>query len=76
MFVEPEQTPTWLTAFFGLSFAAAVVANLFLLRCPRCRGPVGTIQALLKQRFVSLARAMNFCPYCGVSLDELHTDGT
>jgi len=63
-----------LTFFFFACFGASVLGILLFLKCPRCRGPLGATNATLKMGDFLFTRRMNFCPYCGVSLDELHSD--
>lgn len=66
------------SAVFFLGFAVAVLGILLFLRCPRCKGSVGSNNApLLRDHFGLMGRRINFCPYCGVSLDEPYeTQGT
>src|SRR5438552_18112755 len=59
--------PPWLfVAFpgFGICFAGTFYL-LFLLRCPRCRGPIGYTVSYLGNPF-SISRRIRFCPFCGV----------
>lgn len=51
-----------------LLFVGAILAIQFVVRCPRCSAPLG--QIALTIAFGWLRRRVNFCPYCGVSLDE------
>jgi len=54
---------------FGfVPFLAAVVFIHFFIRCPRCKGNLALTPAV----YPSLSRKhrLNFCPYCGVSVDE------
>ena len=60
----------WLPFVFFALFVAAILANLYSLRCPRCRGPLGIANLPLTERRGRLTRKMDFCPFCGVSLDE------
>ncbi|MBL8256796.1 MAG: hypothetical protein JNJ62_09360 [Pseudoxanthomonas mexicana] len=49
-----------------------LVCTLFSrsLRCPRCKGDVGSYTSLIRLRGAPLVRRVDFCAYCGVSLDE------
>ncbi len=60
----------WLPLPFFALFGAAVLLHLYWLRCPRCRGPLGIVNASLTKEGGGLRRRINFCPYCGISLDE------
>jgi hypothetical protein len=52
-------------------FLAAVVGLTFLVKCPRCGGRFGALAGSLVARGF-LSRAVNFCPYCGVNLDDIY----
>jgi ribosomal protein S27AE len=39
------------------------------VKCPRCGGRFGALAGSLVARGF-LSRAVNFCPYCGVNLDD------
>ena len=61
------------TQIYALSFFALIFAPLVILRwyfrCPRCGGSMGALVANFGPlRF--LAKPVNFCPSCGVALDE------
>lgn len=63
----PGELESWrrmfvLVALIGL--AVILVLQFFLLRCPRCTRFLGP------ELRVSLARPINYCPYCGVHLEE------
>jgi hypothetical protein len=50
-------------------FMGAILALNWALKCPRCRANLGrTIALPVGLRFSG--PKVNFCPYCGVSLDE------
>lgn len=59
-------TPAVLIGF--IPFFAAVVYMHFALRCPRCKGNFLLTPAL--QGIFSKKHRFNYCPYCGVSVDE------
>jgi hypothetical protein len=69
VFAAQYQT-LWLTFLFFAMFGAAVMLHMFWLRCPRCAGPVGMTNLRFTGGTGVLTRRMDFCPYCGVSLDE------
>lgn len=60
----------WLPIPFFLAIIAAMILMWRLVRCPRCSGPVGMFRVSLSGRRTFLNRPINYCPYCGVSLDE------
>jgi hypothetical protein len=68
--IAAQHRVTWLPFAFFVLFAAAVLGNLYWLKCPRCRGPLGITNLPLTERGAWFMRKMDFCPYCGVSLDE------
>lgn len=51
-----------------LAFAGAILAVQWI-KCPRCATRLGQV-AMLIGPFVQIRKPMNFCPYCGVNLDE------
>ena len=59
-----------LSFLFFAGFGAAVLGIMLFLKCPRCRGPLGATNATIKMDNLLFTRRMNYCPYCGVSLDE------
>ena len=53
-------------AFGG--FAAVILYVIFLVRCPRCKAPLGQVWA---SQYSAFSRhRLSFCPGCGVSLDQ------
>ena len=53
---------------FGILFGA-VLALLFFVKCPKCGTGFWQLAGQLALHWGS-RRRVNFCPYCGVSLDE------
>jgi hypothetical protein len=49
--------------FAGICFIYAFIASNFLIKCPRCSGN-------LSRSSMKGQTKTNFCPSCGVSLDE------
>jgi FtsH-binding integral membrane protein len=49
-------------------FASAALGMQFFVRCPKCKVRLGQIGVQVGIGF--LKPTVNFCPYCGVSLDE------
>jgi hypothetical protein len=49
-------------------FASAALGMQLFVRCPRCKVRLGQIGVQVGINF--LKPTVNFCPYCGVSLDE------
>lgn len=64
-----KRTPPSPLAFIGfvVFFLAIIVVNWWL-RCPKCRRKVG--QNIGLQVGIGGKKAPNFCPYCGVHLDD------
>ena len=54
----------------AFGFMGAILSFLFI-RCPKCRARLGqTIAMPTALRFSRWSPQVNYCPYCGVSLDE------
>jgi hypothetical protein len=62
--------PTWAAAIPFFGFAAVVLLMLFWIRCPRCGGRLGQFASFANTKLRFYERRINFCPYCGVNLDE------
>jgi len=70
-FYATQHRISWLTFVFFILFAATVLlANSYWLKCPRCRGPLRMTCLPLTERSAWLTGKMDYCPFCGVSLDE------
>jgi hypothetical protein len=52
----------------AIGFGGAIISIMFI-RCPKCRASLGQTVAVPTAMRLS-GRQINFCPYCGVSLDE------
>lgn len=53
-----------------LTFAVAFISMMFI-RCPKCSARIShTIAVPVGFSFGGLRQRINYCPYCGVSLDE------
>jgi hypothetical protein len=64
-----EPIPVVLVAVAIPVFFGVILYMTWFLRCPRCRANLGqTVAVPIAFRWGR--RKMNFCPYCGVSLDE------
>ena len=59
----------YLLGALGLVFALGAIFLAFFIRCPRCRGNVGSLNAGVS-KVVPFYTVINYCPYCGVSLDS------
>jgi hypothetical protein len=69
-----EARPWFSLIFFG-GFAAAILGIMFLLKCSRCGGALGFGSApFTGERTTGIYRRLNFCPYCGISLDEPYVE--
>jgi hypothetical protein len=57
-----------LVGFAG--FASAIVAMQFFVKCPKCRARLAQTIAMYVAFQWGGKRPVNFCPFCGVNLDE------
>ena len=64
-----QPDPPWFYAIFVVVFGGALL-SFYRLRCPRCRTSLGTSILRMIGTSGGLGRRIDFCPYCGVSLDE------
>lgn len=69
----PAMLPWFFVGF--AAFAGAVLYAMYA-RCPKCRAVLGhcVVGRMRFKRSRMFARP-NFCPYCGVSLDEPYPQG-
>jgi hypothetical protein len=51
-------------------FMGAILAFNWAIRCPRCRANLGRTIAMPLGLSWGSGPKINFCPYCGVNLDE------
>ena len=51
-----------------VAFGGAVLYALFFIKCPRCFAKLGQLTGSLV--FSREKDRLNFCPHCGVNLDE------
>jgi hypothetical protein len=51
-------------------FLGAILAFNWLIKCPRCRAKLSRTIAMTVGLSWGSGPKVNFCPYCGVSLDE------
>jgi len=54
----------------AILFAGAILAMQWTLKCPKCKARVGQTIAMPLAFSWGAGPKINFCPYCGVSLDE------
>jgi hypothetical protein len=59
-----------LPVFGMLVFMGAILALNWAIKCPRCRANLGRTIAMPLGLSWGSGPQINFCPYCGVSLDE------
>ena len=57
-----------LAGFAG--FASAILAMQFFVKCPKCRARLAQTIAMYVAFQWGGRRQVNFCPFCGVNLDE------
>jgi hypothetical protein len=68
IFSQGHDPPVPVFLVGGLVFGAAIFTMFFLNRCPKCRTPLGQIAGEIAFHW-GTRRRVNFCPYCGVSMD-------
>jgi hypothetical protein len=54
----------------GLLFAAAILAMQRIAKCPKCNANLGRTIAVPVAMSFGSGPKINFCPYCGVHLDQ------
>jgi hypothetical protein len=61
-----------IVAIIGFAgFFGAIIGMLFFVKCPRCKFNLAQLAPhIASGRFFFAKRQVNFCPCCGVSLDE------
>lgn len=69
-----EALPTWafrVSFFSALGFLLCFMPwSFFALRCPRCKSYLDINSRIGKKTRFFRSNPINYCPYCGVSLDE------
>ena len=60
-----------LVILFGciILYLVGMFGMAYVVRCPRCQGNIGSSYLPLRKWPLSM-KPINFCPFCGVSLDE------
>ena len=53
-----------------LLFVCSGIYGFSLLKCPRCTSYLCSVAGSVKQKKVFFFPRVDFCPYCGVSMDE------
>jgi hypothetical protein len=66
--VAGDHQPPYVPFVAMAIFAAAALGLQFFVRCPRCKTRLGQIG--IQVGVGILKPTVNFCPYCGVNLDE------
>lgn len=54
----------------GLAFAGAILALNWLVKCPQCKANLGRTVAMPIAFSWGSGPRVNYCPYCGVNLDQ------
>jgi hypothetical protein len=70
-----EKSALPLAAVGMIVFFGAILALNYFVKCPRCRANLGRTIAMPLALSFGSGPKINFCPYCGVSLDEPVTYG-
>ena len=68
-FIDDKSPSPYLVGALGILFLVAIIFLGFLIRCPRCRGNIGALNAGVSKS-IPFYTVINYCPYCGVSLDS------
>ncbi|HTT02272.1 MAG TPA: hypothetical protein VMG11_09325 [Steroidobacteraceae bacterium] len=69
-FESSTHMPNFVLFFLGfVVFGGAIMGLQWLTRCPKCSTRIGQSIAL-QVAFGLFGSRPNYCPYCGVSLDE------
>src|SRR5215472_1426878 len=67
----PDSVPKAAIPALGMIiFVGAILAMQWTLRCPKCKARVGQTIAMPLAFSWGRGPKINFCPYCGISLDE------
>ena len=59
-----------LSATGGVMFGGAILALQMIVRCPKCKARLGRTIAMPVAFGWRSGPRVNFCPFCGVKLDE------
>ena len=74
VFIHDRAMIPWFLAGFVV-FAGSVLYAMYV-RCPKCRAILGyCVTGHIRLKGSRLLPRPNFCPYCGVSLDEPYPKG-
>jgi len=67
----PDDLPRGLLPLAGfVLFFGAILAMQWIVRCPKCQAKLGQTIAMPLAFSWGRGPKVNFCPYCGVNLDE------
>lgn len=67
----PAGFPQFLVPLLGgLLFGGAILAMQGVVKCPKCRANLGRTIAMPVAMSFGSGPKINFCPYCGVHLDQ------
>lgn len=67
----PDAIPEGAIAVVGaLIFFGAILALQWLVKCPQCKASLGRTVAMPIAFSWGSGPKVNFCPYCGVNLDQ------
>lgn len=67
----PDGLPTIALPAVGfVMFVGAILALQLIVRCPKCKARLGQTIAMPVAFSLGSGPKVNFCPFCGVNLDE------
>ena len=67
----PDGLPRAAVPLVGFAlFGGAILALQTVVKCPKCKARLGQTIAMPLALSIRSGPKVNFCPFCGVSLDE------
>lgn len=71
--ISKGHEPPVTTVIAAVIFGSAILCLQLAVKCPKCARRLG--QTIAMPVAFAGKRAPNFCPYCGISLDESASEG-